>query len=343
MIRNQSQFSVIMNPTSKIEHQGSNIEHQTSHIKGAFINKKWILDHRGPKNPVDRHLPYAWNVEKERTRNGSIEDVGTIFLTNKECPFQCLMCDLWKNTTDEPVFPGAIPAQIEYALERMPKVKHLKLYNSGSFFDPGAIPRKDYPAIASLLKDIETVIVESHTSFIDERVIRFRDILDAELQVAIGLETVHPKILPLLNKRMSADDFRKSVSFLKKNNIETRAFILHHLPFISLEEGTNWTCKSIDFAFDSGVECCILIPLRAGNGAMDFLQQKGEFQLPTIASLESALEYGIRLKKGRVFADLWDLEIFSDCEQCFEDREDRIQQMNLTQEPQKAIHCNCSR
>lgn len=299
------------------------------------------MDHRGPKNPVDWQVPYAWNVEKERIRTGQVEDVGTIFLTNKECPFQCLMCDLWKNTTDQPVPPGTIPKQIEYALERMPQVKHLKLYNSGSFFDPGAIPRKDYPEIAEILKHFETVIVESHTGFIDERVLAFRDSLHAELQVAIGLETVHPEILRMLNKRMSTDDFRRAIAFLKQHGIKSRAFILYQLPFLSEEEGTMWSKKSIDFAFEAGVECCILIPLRAGNGAMDVLLNNGDLILPGIPSLESALEYGIGLKKGRVFADLWDLEIFSRCDHCFEDRRNRLDTMNLTQQIPTPVSCNC--
>lgn len=291
---------------------------------------------------MDPFLPYAWNVEKERTRSGSVEDTGTIFLTNKECPYQCLMCDLWKNTTDEPVPPGAIPAQIEYALARMPKVKHLKLYNSGSFFDGGAIPRKDYPVIASLLRNFESVIVESHTSFIDDRVVAFRDLLQPELQVAIGLETIHPEILPLLNKRMTAEDFQIAVSFLNRNDISSRAFILHQLPFISLEEGVVWTKKSIDFAFESGVECCIVIPMRAGNGAMDALMEKGDFQLPTISSLEEVLEYGISLNKGRVFADLWDLETFSTCDKCFGQRKQRLDLMNLMQKIRVHITCKCN-
>ena len=58
------------------------------------------------------------------------------------------MCDLWKNTLTETVPVGAIPAQIEYALARLPAARVIKLYNSGSFFDPRAIPVADYPAIA---------------------------------------------------------------------------------------------------------------------------------------------------------------------------------------------------
>ena len=99
---------------------------------------------RGPKNRVDPQLPWAALVEPERTASGQIVEVATIFLTNRECPFRCLMCDLWKNTTDEPVPAGAIPAQIDHALARLPPAQHIKLYNSGNFFDPLAIPPGDH-------------------------------------------------------------------------------------------------------------------------------------------------------------------------------------------------------
>jgi radical SAM enzyme (TIGR01210 family) len=223
---------------------------------------KWILSHRRKKNKVDTYKPYAWLVEKERQISGEIEDIGTIFLTNMECPFHCLMCDLWKNTTDRPVPVGAIPAQIEWALAQMPLVKHLKLYNSGSFFDDRAIPLADYPKIASILSGFETVIVESHPKFIDNNCLRFRDMLQAELQIAIGLETVHPEILRKLNKHVSLEDFRHSVQFLSKSNIKTRAFILLRPPYLSESEGILWAQKSIDFAFSVSVECCIIIPVR---------------------------------------------------------------------------------
>ena len=103
------------------------------------INDSWILCKRGKKNKVDPFKPYAYFVEKERTASGLIENTATIFLTNSECPFRCLMCDLWKNTTDKPVPVGAIPKQIEWTLNKLPQAKHLKLYNSGNFFDGNKI------------------------------------------------------------------------------------------------------------------------------------------------------------------------------------------------------------
>ncbi len=310
-------------------------------MKNSTINTKWIVSKRKKKNTVNPQKPYAWLIEKEHSQFGIIVDVGIIFLTNRECPFHCLMCDLWKNTTDEIVPIGAIPNQIKWALNQMPKVKHLKLYNSGSFFDKKAIPKADYERIALLLADFETVIVESHPKFINEDCLEFKNLLKPKLEIAIGLETVHPELINKLNKKMTLEDFEKSVAFLTKNNINTRAFILLKPPFLSEEEGIYWAEKSIDFAFDAGVECCTVIPVRAGNGALDYLQKTGNFSLPTIQSLETVLEYGIELKKGRIFADTWDLDLFSTCDKCLNERIERITEINLNQEIVKKVICSC--
>jgi radical SAM enzyme (TIGR01210 family) len=305
------------------------------------INDRWILANRGRKNAVDPQKPYAWLIEKERTTLGKTEDIATIFLTNRECQYHCLMCDLWKNTTDDPVPVGAIPNQIEWALDQLPHTRHLKLYNSGSFFDNRAIPNGDYERIASLLSDFETVIVESHPRLINEKCLLFRDMLKPELQVAMGLETVHPEILHKLNKRMTLEDFSNSVSFLTQHGILSRAFILLRTPFLSETEGIFWAERSIDFAFNIGVECCSVIPVRAGNGAMDLLLERGDFARPDIHSLETVLEYGIGLKAGRVFADTWDLGLFSNCKKCIDQRTNRLIAMNLSQKIISRDKCTC--
>jgi hypothetical protein len=306
------------------------------------MDDKWIVSNRGRKNPVDPFIPYAWLVEKERTASGKAEDTGIIFLTNRECTFHCLMCDLWKNTTDNPVPVGAIPAQIEWALEHMTEAKHLKLYNSGSFFDTKAIPPEDYIKIAELVSGFDTVIVECHPKLINEKILRFRDMLKPALHVALGLETVNPEVLLKLNKKVTADDFSKAVSFLTANGISSRAFILLRPPFMTELEGIYWAERSIDFAFQTGVECCTVIPVRGGNGAMEVLKQQGHFTSPHIRSLEEVLEYGIRLNAGRVFADTWDLGLFSTCTECSDLITGRLIEMNLTQKVTDRIKCTCN-
>lgn len=301
-----------------------------------------ILAARGPKNAVNASRPYAYLVEQERTAAGVVEDVATIFLTNRECPFRCLMCDLWKNTTDERVPIGAIPHQIDSALAQLPPAQHIKLYNSGNFFDRQAIPMEDYEPIAERISSFKTVIVENHPKLCGNGCLQFRDLIEGELEVALGLETVHPEVLPALNKQMTLDDFEQAVTFLSSHGIRTRAFILLRPPFLTEEEGVEWAIRSIEFAFDVGVECCAVIPTRDGNGVMEQLVATDQFSPPSLASMEQVLEAGIAMQHGRVFMDLWDVERFYDCHQCGSARRDRLQQMNLEQTVLPVVRCDCA-
>ena len=151
---------------------------------------------------LDPFKPHAFFLEEEPAASGLVVNSGTILLTNKECPWRCLMCDLWKNTLTETVPPGAIPQQIEFALAQFGgSPEQIKLYNSGSFFDPAAIPFTDYPAIARSVSGAKHVVVESHPRLIGEKALRLRDLLSGSLEVAMGLETIHPQVLPKLNKK----------------------------------------------------------------------------------------------------------------------------------------------
>ena len=320
---------------------GGNSWRFMSRYPNLRIDNQWITSLRGKKNPVDPFKPYAYFVEKERTVSGAIEEVSTILLVNSECPFRCLMCDLWKNTSDKPVPEGAIPAQIKFALSKLPVTKHIKLYNSGSFFDKRAIPVNDYKIIALLVNNFETVIVESHPGFINESSLLFHNLIKPELQVAIGLETVHPEVLQKLNKGMNLKDFENSVQFLNQHGILSRAFILLRPPFLSEPEGVYWANRSLDFAFKTGVECCTVIPTRTGNGALDLLCTNNYFSPPDIQSLEKVIEYGIQLNAGRVFSDLWDIEFFSSCDKCIDQRKRRLVKMNLYQKSIAPVKCIC--
>ena len=306
-----------------------------------LINDQWVRSQRGDKNLVSAEKPYAFQVESERNQYGDIEEIATLFLTNKECPFQCLMCDLWKNTTNTPVKPGDIPRQIEWALNKLPPATSIKLYNSGNFFDSKAIPVSDYNAIADLLQGFTRVIIENHPRLLNKHTFEFQETLKPELEIAMGLETVHPEVLKLLNKKMSLDDYSKAVELLGNHSINVRAFILLRPPFLSESEGIEWAKRSIDYAFEIGVQSAVVIPTRHGNGALDQLGTTGHFTPPNLESLEEVLAYGIQLSGGNVFADLWDLGLFSSCTRCLSQRKERLRLMNLHQQVYPEIECGC--
>lgn len=313
---------------------------------------RWILAQRGPRATLDPRQPAAFLVETERDETGETVSVATIFLTNRECPWRCLMCDLWKNTLTQTVPAGAIPAQIDRALSEIgaragaPVVRKIKLYNSGSFFDPRAIPPGDYPAIAERVRPFARVIVESHPALVGDRCLEFRDLIEhapvaatPRLEVAMGLETAHPEVLEHLNKRMTLEQFAAAADFLRRHGIALRVFVLVKPPFLGESEGLYWAERSIDFAFGCGASVVSLIPTRFGNGALEQLAARGEFRPPRLATLEAALEYGIGLCRGRVFADVWDLAKFADCADCFGARAARLQGMNALQTVLPPVPC----
>ncbi len=306
-------------------------------------NDQQILALRSAKHVVDARSPYLYFVENECSSEGILEAVATIFLTNRECTFRCLMCDLWKNTLDESVPLGALPTQIDQALADMPPATVVKLYNSGNFFDHRAVPPQDYEAIAERVRSFRRVIVENHPRLCGDDCQRFHHLITpARLDVALGLETIHPRVLPALNKRMTVDDFARAAEFLIGIGAEVRAFLLLKPPYLSEAEGVEWVVKSMDFAFSCGVECCSIVPTRGGNGALERLSQQGLFQPPALKSMEAALEAGLARRRGRVFMDLWDAERFAHCSRCTAARIGRLRHMNLTQQIAPAIDCDCS-
>jgi hypothetical protein len=311
----------------------------SAYPNAARERDNWILARRGSRNAVDPRVPYAYLVEDERTAAGEIVPTAIVFLTNRECPWRCLMCDLWRNTITETVPAGAIPQQIDHALERLPKARQIKLYNSGSFFDPRAIPPSDYEAIARRLDGFERVIVECHPALVGDSCIRFRNLIYGKLEVAMGLETAHPEVLQRLNKHMTLEMFVGSARFLEKNEIDLRAFVLVKPPFMREEEAVEWAVRSLEFAFESGATAASLIPTRGGNGAMDELAAAGDFSPPALRTLETALDRGVRLHKGRVFADLWDAEAWPGCGACRDRRIARLKAMNLEQRIFEAVVC----
>jgi archaeosine synthase beta-subunit len=301
------------------------------------------LDRRGSKAAVDPRQPYAFLFEQERGPDGEMWPTATIFLTNKECPWRCLMCDLWKHTTDERVEPGAIPDQIRKALAQLPKARQIKLYNSGSFFDPQAVPTQDWPAIAEIAQLFERVIVECHPALISESAAKFARLLGGRLEVAMGLETAHPDVLEKLNKRMTAGMFQGAADMLREMEVDLRVFILAKPPFMSDDAARSWGRRSIDFSLQCGAGVVSVIPTRAGNGGLDDLVRQGAFAEPSLELLEDIVDYGIGLGRARVFADLWDLRRFSKCSNCFDARQERLHQMNSTQRVLPRITCDCPR
>ena len=92
----------------------------------------------------------------------------------------------------------------------------------------------------------------------------------------MGLETVHPEILPKLNKRMTLEQFPAAAGFLRANEIDLRVFILVQPPFMQPEEAVHWAQRSV-ISLRLRRHCGDAHSTRGGNGAMEASLQTGSF------------------------------------------------------------------
>ena len=323
---------------------------------------RFILERRGPRQPLDPWRYQDVIVEHERTDRQTIAPSATVFLTGKECAWRCVMCDLWQYTTTAATPVGAIPAQIAAARSaldaRGETVSQMKLYNAANFFDPHAVPEDDYAAIAAALTGLDRVVVESHPALIGDRVDRFLAAMHryqgseaARLEIAMGLETANPDALERLNKGLTLEQFAAAAEAVHARGVALRVFLLISPPFIGQDEQDRWLVDSVDRACSSGATVVSLIPTRTGNGAMEALAARGLYRAPELSDIERSLELALtQATRGgesasgcaefaRVFVDLWDLQRFSRCAHCLDDRRDRLRRMNLEQRVRPQVSC----
>jgi radical SAM enzyme (TIGR01210 family) len=271
-------------------------------------------------------------LEKERRPDGKIEQALTVFLTGAECPFTCSFCDLWQWTIDGPTPTGALTSQLESVLKAFddPVRDRLKLYNASNFFDQRAVPSEDIPAIAKLTAAFAAVTVESHANTIGPQTLAFAGQIQGRLEVAVGLETIHPVAAAQLNKRLDLARFDWAARFLLENGVDLRVFVLLGAPYVPADESVTWTVRTVEYAVERGASVVSIIPVRGGNGEMERLQALGLFSPPTLSELELALDRSMQFRSTVVTADLWDVERLPACDQCRSERIERLRRLNIS-------------
>jgi archaeosine synthase beta-subunit len=307
----------------------------------ASATDKRIRSLRPPKAQVDPYTAHGSLLEEERRPGGRIERALTVFLSGAECPFTCSFCDLWRFTIDGPTPPGALTTQLERVLASLdrPVPDRLKLYNASNFFDEHAVPSEDLAGIARLAAPFAAVTVESHASTIGPKTLAFAQRIPGRLEVAVGLETIHPVAAAQLNKRLDLARFDFAAGFLSENGIDLRAFVLLGAPYVPLEASIAWTVRAVEYAVERGASIVSIIPVRGGNGEMERLQALGEFTPPTLSQLEDVLDLCSHITTAVVIGDTWDLERLPTCEHCRTQRLERLRRLSQSGRASPRIVC----
>jgi hypothetical protein len=176
------------------------------------------------------------------------------------------------------------------------------------------VPASDYGLIGARVSGLDQIIVESHPSLVGDRVARLLEALDGPaLEVAMGLETVHPAALDALNKRMTTDDFANAANTLRRLGVSLRVFVLIAPPFVPREEQDEWLLASVAFAEECGASVISLIPTRPGNGTMEALTAQKLFVEPTREDVERSFALVVSSRQSpvssqssvRILLDAW--------------------------------------
>lgn len=309
----------------------------------SAIADRRIRGLRGPRPAADPLEAHGSLLEDERRPDGTIERALTVFLTGAECPFTCSFCDLWRWTIDGPTPIGALPAQLSDVLNALDPSAlppdRLKLYNASNFFDRRAVPAADLPRLAELAAPFAGVTVESHASTVGPATLEFARRLGGRLEVAMGLETIHPVAMAQLNKRLDLTQFERSAHFLADHGMDLRVFVLLGTPHVPHDESVEWTVRAVDYAARRGASIVSIIPVRGGNGEMERLAQLGHFTPPTLSQLEEALDRCTGITGTVVTADLWDVERLSTCDDCRAARTERLARMNVSGRAERRLTC----
>ncbi|HET8653886.1 MAG TPA: hypothetical protein VFL93_00035 [Longimicrobiaceae bacterium] len=310
---------------------------------GSSTADNRIRSLRPPKPHVDPYAAHGWLVEEERRPGGVTERALTVFLAGAECPFTCSFCDLWRWTIDGPTPPGALPAQLRTvvgaAASEGPAPARLKLYNASNFFDRRAVPAADLPEIAALAAPFTGVTVESHANTVGPATLEFARLIPGRLEVAMGLETIHPVAAAHLNKRLDLPRFDRAARFLADHGMDLRVFVLLGAPYTPPGESVEWAVRTAEYAVERGAAVVSIIPVRGGNGELERLAALGHFTQPTLAELEEALERCFGLAPAVVTADLWDVERLPGNEACRAERVERLRRMNASGRVEAAVGC----
>jgi uncharacterized Fe-S cluster-containing MiaB family protein len=181
--------------------------------------------------------------------------------------------------------------------------------------------------------------VESHASTIGERALRFATEIGGRLEVALGLETIHPVASQQLNKKQDLPRFDRAADFLSDNEIDVRVFVLLGAPHVPRAESIDWTIRTVEHAAERGAAVISVIPVRPGNGELERLEALGEFFPSSLRDLEEVIARCAHVTPAVVAADLWDVERLAAAECCRSLRVERLRQWNLEGKLAPRVEC----
>jgi radical SAM enzyme (TIGR01210 family) len=242
----------------------------------------------------NRKRPVAVWSEKEIIE-GQIADALVIVLRSKGCFWSresgCLMCGYNNDCLSSVTFEDLVN-QFELAMGQHAGQSYLKIYTSGSFFDPNEIEIETQERIMGLAgQKASQVLVESRPEFVTAENLQRATYLVKKLEVAVGLETANDDVRSrCINKGFQFSDYKRACGILQKNDASIRTYLLLKPPYISEGESINDVKRSIEKVSELSATISIN-PVNVQRGTVvESLWKRGHYRPPWLWSLIEVLK-----------------------------------------------------
>jgi len=244
--------------------------------------------------------PYAAWTATDRIDNKVLSSL-TVILKTSGCSWnRCRMCSYRHvriGAVEERDLIDQLLAQVSWVRDHfhMEEIECVKIYTSGSFFDPVEVPLPARNALGTLFRG-KIVIAETRPEFvIPDRIASFREITDdgshdIPLYIAMGLETRDDRIREkCINKGFSWEDFLRASKTARSAGAGVKAYLLLKPPFLTERESIDDAISSIK-ALQGIADMVSLNPCSVQNGTeLEYYWKRGEFRPPYLWSILSIL------------------------------------------------------
>lgn len=260
------------------------------------VDPQFSKEIAGIRNAISRsdRTDYVTTYTEREFLNGKTTLERVLILRTRGCSWSyhsgCSMCGYWDDTNPN-IGKQELESQVNSFLKEFPEGEVLKIFTSGSFFDPIEIDSAlQLQIIEMVLQGYRHLIVETRPEYVRKVVDSLRKYA-GRLQVAIGLESTNPSILKYsINKNYDFEDFKDAALLLRGNGISVRTYLLLKPPFMTESEAIADSIKSArDLAPYS--DFISINPMNIQKGTLvERMYREGNFRPPWLWSVVTVLQ-----------------------------------------------------
>ena len=220
----------------------------------------------------------------------------------------CTFCGYVNDSFIRKIEPTELVEQFKHGLERYNGEPIVKIYTSGSFFDPYEVAEEAQVGIAALVPaTVKKLNVEAQAPDVThERAAAIRKALNpgTKLEVGVGLESANPVVARFsVNKEFFLADYENAAAVAKANGASLKAYTMVKPPFLTEREAIDDCLATARLAGPHSSTVSFNPMNIQKNTLVERLWKRGEYRPPWLWSVVHVLRESAKLTTTPVKSD----------------------------------------